>query len=1659
MTDIASLGIKVDSSQVQAAGEGLDRLSTSGKKTEESLKGATRETEKLSGATRTLASAARQAAAVIGIGFGVSQIVSMIDQYTKLTAQVRLASTSAGDFARSMDAINRISRTAQSGLAQTAMLYARISNAARGFGLESSKVAAITETVALALKVSGASAAESASAILQLSQAFGSGVLRGEEFNAVNEAGPRIMQALADGMGITRGQLRGLSQDGKITTETMARVFSSPKLLAELREQAAQIQTLSGSFTVLSNSVMQMVGVQAQASGTVNVLTRGIQLLADNLDVVLVLIATLMAAKLASWAVGVAAAMQQAAFGVGALSAAMTFLAAHPIVALITAIGLATAAWMAFGRESKTANNAAKESVIESTDAMIKALDKQIEKHQQVIALRNEGQTLEQANKNQPYIAQIDLLGKEIALINDLKGEYAGLDRVKQDKARAEVLARIVELTAKQREEEESNAKATAITQGEARLKFMEDYATKNEKMIAKIAEARKALGAAFTADDEARIRKAFEETDKGATAAAAAAKKQASEYATLTAQIRTQTEEYKTAVAVGNDLTDAQKIRIKLDQDMAAGRSLLTEAQRTGIETDLQALDVAQKAMIAAEDAAKAYTERLNAMQGAAEAASKEADQQEQLAATFGMTKTAIAELEVARLMEQRAQKISINTTTPAEIAAMDELIAAKKRSAKAISLIDYKTLGEEAAKKAADEWKKASDDINKSLTDALLRGFESGKGFAKNLRDTVVNMFKTLVLRPIISAVLSPVTGALAIGGGVGAAAAGDVSGNLGVASTLYNTYKAITSGFSGLSAGVTAAVDKVSLMMMNSSNSIINGVGTSIFNASPAVGTAAGVAAGAAAGITLGNMISGQYGSPLTTVAGTAIGAVVGSVVPVLGTALGAAIGGVLGGVVNRLFGMGKKKVTSQGIVGTFEDDSFEGQSFTTWKQKGGLFRKSKKGTDYDPLDAETTEMLTEAFLHIKAASMIAASSLGLTADAIENYSKDIKVTLTKDAEKNKEALTAMLTGVADDMASKVAPGIEAFAKEGETASGTLSRLSGGLIAANALMGTLGHSLFDISLEGANSASLLIDAFGGLEKMTAALSGYFDNFYTGAEKRAATISDITAALNVAGLNISDDYIGKSTRENFRALVAAQDLTTESGRQAYTALINVSEAFASITQTTDELNAQIGEWQNRLDVLTGATTQQAIDRAAELSSAATGTAADLMQLVFGLEDLGAAVTAANDAVYAAQSGLEESYQAEASALQEIIDAGAAAAQELAQAQTDLVAGYEAEATAMNGVIGQFENFRVSLLKFRDSLLVGGLTTRSPEEQYRAQQALFSSTAAAAAAGDVTALGNLQEVAQNFLTASQDYNASTAAYVADFNTVQAALTAAADAAGEQVDLVQGQLDATVAVQAAIETAATVAHNAALAQAVADGQAAQAQLDALTASVDGLITINESVLSVADAIAVLQAALTAQSQATEALSTATTAAAAYTPPTAAQATVTAAYAAVGRVGFGDAGNQIDQAGYDYWIQQLTTGAISSSGFQDAFLGAVASYVGDPRYQPSVDIARALLAAGTDLPGFANGGMASGWAMVGERGPELVNFTAPSRVYTAPETRAALSGDESAPLLRLVLTELRALVRQNGAVGTATVDRLDKVATKLDAQRREISRAA
>jgi hypothetical protein len=109
---------------------------------------------------------------------------------------------------------------------------------------------------------------------------------------------------------------------------------------------------------------------------------------------------------------------------------------------------------------------------------------------------------------------------------------------------------------------------------------------------------------------------------------------------------------------------------------------------------------------------------------------------------------------------------------------------------------------------------------------------------------------------------------------------------------------------------------------------------------------------------------------------------------------------------------------------------------------------------------------------------------------------------------------------------------------------------------------------------------TAKALVEAAGGMEAFGTKLQSYYSNYYSAEEQKAQTIKNINSTLIGTGFDAAT-----ATRETFRKLVESQDVTTESGRKTYTALMNVSEAFAGITPALDSTTTSL---KDLLDVVT---------------------------------------------------------------------------------------------------------------------------------------------------------------------------------------------------------------------------------------------------------------------------------------------------------------------------------------------------------------------------------------------------------------------------------------------------------------------------------------
>ncbi len=197
--------------------------------------------------------------ATLGVTVGASELIQMADAFKNLEARVKLATGEGANFVTGFEGVQEIANATFSSVEDTGELFARITQAGQAMNLAQQDVLAITETINQAVKLSGGSAEAGQQAITQLIQGLQSGVLRGEEFNSVLEQSPRLARAMADGLGVSIGQLRKMANEGKLTSEVVIGAVQG-QADAINKEFASLPVTVGNSLIQLKNNVMSFVG-------------------------------------------------------------------------------------------------------------------------------------------------------------------------------------------------------------------------------------------------------------------------------------------------------------------------------------------------------------------------------------------------------------------------------------------------------------------------------------------------------------------------------------------------------------------------------------------------------------------------------------------------------------------------------------------------------------------------------------------------------------------------------------------------------------------------------------------------------------------------------------------------------------------------------------------------------------------------------------------------------------------------------------------------------------------------------------------------------------------------------------------------------------------------------------------------------------------------------------------------------------------------------------------------------------------------------------------------------------------------------------------------------------------------------------------------------
>jgi hypothetical protein len=829
---------------------------------------------------------------------------------------------------------------------------------------------------------------------------------------------------------------------------------------------------------------------------------------------------------------------------------------------------------------------------------------------------------------------------------------------------------------------------------------------------------------------------------------------KQAEEYAKLVSAIGAKIEVSKLELAIDQDATESQKARIKLDQELAAGKVKLTADQRGSVDVMLAEWEAIEQNI----KARQMEKEVLDQMQQSAQARNAANDSLAAEYALYGKSADA-REIAMVKVKAEAALEKYLFDVRRSGKPITDEMIAqlraetAMRVEAEQATLAQTKALG--YANQLAEENKRFGAEAifdDKDRAAALLRiDAETwqerielagdGTEAQKALQTQYDIWYRNQLLKPQLDA---------------------DRQMWASIDQTAHETFVSIfDSGKSAfdrledtLKNGLYDLLYQITVKQWiidigaSVSSSGMSGMatGAAMSGASSAGGSMAGAALGSmfGAGGLSGSMLAGAgWLTGSTTLAGSlgAAGSLIGT-----GTAAGAMSGlgmaaGALGPIalgVAALYSLSKSldhsgtphtggaAASSYGHTSVIAAESlhFEKTATSAGTEK---FVSGVASSIASILDSTAASFGQKAGYAVATAFADDSSKDGAWGGLVINKAGDSPLSMEKvldwqdsrgngpwapkvfaDGEAGQQqylaevsksvraaldqiGLPGWATKMLDDLGD--APALDDLAKTVDAINATQSALT--------LMGQHLAGFADLS---DSAVSKLIAAAGGIDALAASAGAYYDDFYSEGEKAVAMSGQLEEAFKKASLQMP------ATRAEFRALFEAQMKLGDAGAGNVAMLLSVEHAFA-------ELHPE-------------------------------------------LEDTAGAIKT----VSGARDALTEAYQREQDAIKATSD--------------------------------RMSSFATNLRNLHDSALLGSLSPLTPKEKYAEAKSQYERTLAAARGGDTAAQAHYQDAYTAFLQASQVANASGDQYQRDFAYAQAATEEAIDWAEQQVDIAQASLDA-----------------------------------------------------------------------------------------------------------------------------------------------------------------------------------------------------------------------------------------------------------------------
>lgn len=291
----AASGRAIDTRAFQNAREELARMGAQ-------LDEVENQTRRTGNAADAVTSKFLKMAAAVGAAFSIKNIIELADTMTQTRARLNLITGDLEKTAALQDQIMASANRSRASYQTTADAVAKMGIMAKDAFGSTDELVAFTELINKQFTIAGTSAAGQEAAMLQLTQAMASGVLRGEELNSIFEQAPTIIQTIADYLGVPIGQIRQMAAEGQITAEVVKNAMLSSA--DEINEQFnAMPYTFAQVWTMIQNVLLEAFGPLIQAIGS------AAQWIYDNwssIEPVLVGIAVAVGILTAAWLINTA---------------------------------------------------------------------------------------------------------------------------------------------------------------------------------------------------------------------------------------------------------------------------------------------------------------------------------------------------------------------------------------------------------------------------------------------------------------------------------------------------------------------------------------------------------------------------------------------------------------------------------------------------------------------------------------------------------------------------------------------------------------------------------------------------------------------------------------------------------------------------------------------------------------------------------------------------------------------------------------------------------------------------------------------------------------------------------------------------------------------------------------------------------------------------------------------------------------------------------------------------------------------------------------------------------------------------------------------------------------------------------------------------------